>query len=118
MTTLLDHELVSGDTATPFEFQVVDDSGVARNLTGWSIRYVARYSESSSAASALDKSTGAGTVEITDAADGQVSIPFEAEDTDDLEGRSLPHEVEGRSPSGSIETLVVGVTRIKRDRVA
>lgn len=116
--TVVDHEMVSGDTAKPLVVQITDEDGNPRDITGWSLRYVAYYSEASAAAAALDKSTGSGTVEITDAATGMVRIPFEAADTSSLGNRALPHELEGRDPAGTIETVMVGGLRLRRDFAA
>lgn len=113
--TIADHEIISGDSATPFVAQIVDIAGQPRDITGWSLRYVAYHSEAPDADIAIDKSTGSGTVEITSATTGMIRVTFDAADTYDLGNRILPHELEGRDPSGDIETLIAGGLRVTRD---
>ena len=118
MPTLIEHELVSGDTATPLLGQVVDDAGVARDISGCALRYVVYYSQADDADILLDKSSAGGTVTILDATQGTFSVPFTADDTNAIGGRVFPHEVELTTIAGLVETVGVGPLKITRDFAA
>lgn len=113
--TRIDHAMVSGDTATPFVGQVIDEAGVGRDITGWRLRYVVYFSEAPDAEVAIDKSTASGGVVVTDPLTGAYRIEYDADDTNDIGGRTLPAELEALDIAGALETVGVGALAISRD---
>lgn len=113
--TLQNFQVVSGDApAGGIVFTVTDQAGAVVDLTGASVRWSAR--RLNSATVAIEKTTAAGGVEITDPTAGVFVVSLEAADTAALEGVYL-HEAEVEDVAGNVWTAARGHMTITEDVV-
>lgn len=111
MTALQNFRAVSGDNIT-VGVTVTDADGAAVDLTGATIRWSAR--KLGEAANAIEKSSGAGEVELTDPTAGEFEVELEPADTDDLEG-VFQHESEITDVAGRVTTVAIGAMTLTED---
>jgi hypothetical protein len=93
--------LIKGDDIT-LRFTVVDEDGVAVNITGWAISWIMT--------SGLVKTVGAG-VTITDAPNGVVEVEIDPVDTASLTEIHYCHKLR-RTGTGTVSTLAYGNIQI------
>lgn len=96
-----------------FELTVTRDNKPV-NLTGASLRFVARGSVKADSLALVTKTTANGGILITDAVNGQVQISVDSVDTADLYApTALHYDVELEEANGRISTAAKGVLLVQ-----
>lgn len=111
MTALQNFRATSGDTIT-ITVTVTDSAGAAVDLTGASIRWSAR--KLGEADNAIEKTTSAGEVELTDPTAGEFEVVLEPADTASLAG-VYQHESEITDVAGGVTTVATGAMTLTED---
>ena len=87
-----------------------------QNIAGWALKWDMRRYDSEADPAVLSKTTGAGTITITDGINGQGQIAIADTDTDSLAQRVYRHSLK-RTDDGSETVLFYGNAILKRATV-
>jgi hypothetical protein len=107
-------EIMRGDTRT-LNVAVVDATGLAQNLTGWSLWFTAKAQTTDADPGVFQKTIGSG-ITVASPTTGTAVVTLAPADTSGLTGdATLFTDLQGKDGSAAIVTLASGTLTVRAD---